>query len=64
MMPSALPKSFVVSVFPVPAGPAGPPPMIKCKDYKAIYEKDVIKDKNIRTKNLGLSLKCCLRLIQ
>jgi len=27
--PTALPKSFVVYVFPVPAGPAGAPPITK-----------------------------------
>ena len=29
-MARALPKSLVVSVFPVPAGPAGAPPNFKC----------------------------------
>lgn len=29
--PQALPRSFVVSVFPVPAGPAGAPPIFKDK---------------------------------
>lgn len=29
--PTALPKSLVVSVFPVPAGPAGAPPMVRLR---------------------------------
>lgn len=33
-MPKARPKSLVVSVFPVPAGPAGAPPIIRCKDLR------------------------------
>lgn len=30
-MAKALPRSFVVSVFPVPAGPAGAPPNLRCR---------------------------------
>jgi len=30
-IPIALPKSLVVSVLPVPAGPAGAPPIVKFK---------------------------------
>jgi hypothetical protein len=32
-IPQALPKSFVVSVFPVPAGPAGAPPILRDKAW-------------------------------
>ena len=31
--PTPLPKSFVVSVLPVPAGPAGAPPIVKLRAY-------------------------------
>ena len=30
---SHLPRSFVVSVFPVPAGPWGAPPITRCRDW-------------------------------
>ena len=36
MMPRARPKSLVVSVFPVPAGPAGAPLMVKWSDWVSV----------------------------
>lgn len=35
-MPNALARSFVVSVLPVPAGPAGAQPIFKCSAYVAV----------------------------
>lgn len=41
-MASPLPKSFTVSVFPVPAGPAGDPPNVRFKAYvRVIYQRSV-----------------------
>lgn len=38
MMPRARPKSLVVSVLPVPAGPAGAPLMVRCRDWVRVMQ--------------------------